>query len=89
MTATYWLRVAGALWAERDTLRWPDGITVLGSHGPDLSHDRFVADVVLVKVRDEGASLVEFQGTEVEWTLGRNGAAVELLGRRVVGVRGV
>lgn len=84
--ATYWLRMSTEIWAERDALRWPDGITrtdqtVVSMDDPKIRY---------LKVHDANADLVTYEGTEVEWTVRlRTDDVVELVDRRVVGVRGV
>jgi hypothetical protein len=78
--------MSAEIWADRDSLRWPAGITctdqtVIGADDPRLRY---------LKVHDAGADLATFQGAEVEWTLRlRADDVVELVDRRVVGVRGV
>ncbi len=84
--ATYWLRMSAAVWAERDSLRWPVGIvrtdqTLVSMDDPRIRY---------IKVHDANADPATFEGTEVEWTVRlRTDDVVELVGRRVVGVRGV
>lgn len=78
MTATYWLRVHPNVWADRDTLQWPPGVTV----GPVLDEN---AVPLLIQVRDETAAPA-LTGLEIEWSVRlRTDGVVELLDRRVVG----
>jgi hypothetical protein len=81
--ATYWLRVARELWAGRDALHWPAGITRTGHTMGERT------PIVLVQVHDPDAP-ADLEDHEVEWTVRlRTDDVVELLDRRVVGVRGV
>lgn len=76
--AVYWLRVTPALWAERDTLRWPPGITFTGHTMGERT------PIVLVQVHDSDAP-TDLQDHEVEWTVRlRTDDVVELLDRRAV-----
>lgn len=76
---TYWLRVTPELWAERDTLRWPPGITLTGhTMGERMS-------IVLVQVHDPDATQ-GLHDREVEWSVRlRTDGVVELLGRHIWG----
>lgn len=61
---TYWLRVTPELWAERDTLRWPEGVTPTGhTMGERMS-------TVLVQVHDAGAP-AGLEDHEIEWSVCR------------------
>lgn len=76
--AVYWLRVSPELWAERDTLRWPPGITLTGHTMGERT------PIVLVQVHDPDAP-TDLQDHEVEWTVRlRTDDVVELLDRRAV-----
>jgi hypothetical protein len=76
VTATYWLRVHPDVWADRDTLQWPAGVTI----GP--AQDEHTTPL-LVRVGDENAppSLTD---AEIEWSVRlRTDNVVELLDRQV------